>query len=41
MQPFLSPRDLSKPPLLLGYECDEGPAVSRTRPLIAWTHDEH
>ena len=29
--------DLSGPPVPLGEKCSEGPAVSRTRPVIAWT----
>lgn len=29
----------TKPPVPLGVVMLEGPAVSRTRPLIAWTHD--
>ena len=28
----------TKPPVLLGTKCSEGPAVSRTRMHIAWTH---
>src|SRR5262245_3284580 len=31
-------RDLSKPPVPLGTKCSEGPAVSRKRLRIAWTH---
>ena len=31
-------KDLRRPPLPLGVHCDEGPAVSRSRPRIAWTH---
>lgn len=30
-------KDLDKPPVPLGTRCSEGPAVSRTRPTIAWT----
>lgn len=29
----------TRPPVALGLTMLEGPAVSRTRPLIAWTHD--
>jgi hypothetical protein len=38
VQCFLSilPRDLSRPPILLGTKCSEGPAVSRKRMHIAW-----
>jgi hypothetical protein len=37
---FLSVLDksLTKAPVPLGQHCDEGPAVSRTRLRIAWTH---
>jgi hypothetical protein len=31
-------RGLTKPPVPLGTKCSEGPAVSRERPHIAWTH---
>ena len=31
-------KDLSKPPALLDTKCSEGPAVSRKRMHIAWTH---
>ena len=31
-------RSLTKPPVPLGTRCSEGPAVSRTRMHIAWTH---
>ncbi len=31
-------KDLTKPPLPLGTKCSEGPAVSRKRMHIAWTH---
>jgi hypothetical protein len=31
-------KDRSKPPAPLGTKCSEGPAVSRTRLHIAWTH---
>lgn len=31
-------RSLNKPPVPLGVHCDEGPAVSRHRLRIAWTH---
>lgn len=40
VQCFLSILDKSgkKPPTALGTKCSEGPAVSRTRMHIAWTH---
>src|SRR5437867_2888890 len=40
VQCFLSvmPKDGSKPPTPLGTKCSEGPAVSRKRMHIAWTH---
>lgn len=40
VQCFLSVLDksLTKPPVLLGTKCSEGPAVSRHRMHIAWTH---
>jgi hypothetical protein len=31
-------RSFTKPPVPLGVHCDEGPAVSRRRLRIAWTH---
>jgi Tol biopolymer transport system component len=31
-------RSLTKPPVALGTKCSEGPAVSRRRMHIAWTH---
>lgn len=31
-------KSFTKPPVPLGVRCDEGPAVSRTRQRIAWTH---
>ena len=39
-QCFLSVLDksLTKPPTPLGTKCSEGPAVSRTRMHVAWTH---
>jgi hypothetical protein len=39
-QCFLSvlDRHLTRPPVPLGTKCSEGPAVSRTRLHIAWTH---
>ena len=37
---FVLDRSRTKPPVTLGYECDEGPAVSRTRMRVAWTHGE-
>lgn len=39
-QCFLSvlDRSLTRPPVPLGTKCSEGPAVSRTRMHIAWTH---
>jgi acetyl esterase/lipase len=36
---FVLDKSGSKPPTPLGLTMLEGPAVSRTRPLIAWTHD--
>lgn len=33
-------RSLTKSPVTLGVECDEGPAVSRKSHRIAWTHGE-
>lgn len=40
VQCFLSvlDRSLSRPPTPLGTKCSEGPAVSRSRMHIAWTH---
>ncbi len=40
MQCFLSVLDksLTKPPVPLGTKCSEGPAVSRQRLHLAWTH---
>ena len=40
VQCFLSvlDKDLTRPPTPLGTKCSEGPAVSRTRMHIAWTH---
>ena len=32
------PKDRKKPPMPLGTKCSEGPAVSRKRMHIAWTH---
>jgi hypothetical protein len=39
-QCFLSvlEKSLTQPPVPLGTKCSEGPAVSRTRMHIAWTH---
>lgn len=37
---FVLDRSRTMPPAALGHECDEGPAVSRTRMRIAWTHGE-
>ncbi len=36
---FVLENSFTKPPTPLGIVMLEGPAVSRTRPLIAWTHD--
>ena len=33
-------KDLSGPPVALGVNCSEGPAVSRKRMHIVWTYDE-
>ncbi len=35
---FVLDRHLTKPPVSLGVRCDEGPAVSRSRLRVAWTH---
>lgn len=37
---FVLERDGQSPPVPLGYECDEGPAVSRTRLAIAFAHGD-
>lgn len=36
---FVLDKSFTKPPTPLGLTMLEGPAVSRTRPLIAWTHN--
>jgi hypothetical protein len=33
-------KSFAKPPVPLGVQCNEGPAVSRTRLKLAWTHGE-
>jgi hypothetical protein len=33
-------KSFTKPPVPLGVPCNAGPAVSRTRPKLAWTHGE-
>jgi len=35
---YVMDKSLSKPPIPLGTKCSEGPAVSRKRLHIAWTH---
>jgi Tol biopolymer transport system component len=35
---YVLDKSLTKPPVALGTKCSEGPAVSRTRMHIAWTH---
>ncbi len=35
---YVLDKSLKKPPVPLGTKCSEGPAVSRTRMHIAWTH---
>lgn len=35
---FVMDKSLDKPPVPLGLQCNEGPAVSRTSLKIAWTH---
>jgi hypothetical protein len=35
---YVLDKDLTKPPTPLGTKCSEGPAVSRKRMHIAWTH---
>jgi hypothetical protein len=35
---YVLDRSLTKPPVALGTKCSEGPAVSRKRMHIAWTH---
>jgi Tol biopolymer transport system component len=35
---YLLEKSLQKPPMALGTKCSEGPAVSRKRMHIAWTH---
>jgi hypothetical protein len=35
---FVLDKSLTKPPTALGTQCSEGPAVSRKRMHIAWTH---
>jgi hypothetical protein len=37
---YVLDRSFTKPPTPLGVQCNEGPAVSRTRLRIAWTHGE-
>jgi hypothetical protein len=37
---YVLDKSLTKPPVPLGVQCNEGPAVSRTRPKLAWTHGE-
>ena len=35
---FVLDKSFTKPPVPLNQHCDEGPAVSRTRLRVAWTH---
>lgn len=35
---YVLDKSCTKPPVPLGVQCNEGPAVSRTRLRIAWTH---
>lgn len=37
---YVLDKSFSKPPVPLGVQCNEGPAVSRRRLRIAWTHGE-
>lgn len=37
---FVLRKGFADPPVPLGVQCNEGPAVSRTRLRIAWTHGE-
>ncbi len=37
---YVLDKSITKPPVPLGVQCNEGPAVSRTRLHIAWTHGE-
>lgn len=37
---YVLDKSFTKPPVPLGVQCNEGPAVSRTRLRIAWTHGE-
>ncbi len=37
---YVLDRSFTKPPTALGVQCNEGPAVSRSRLQIAWTHGE-
>lgn len=37
---YVLDKSFTKPPVLLGVQCNEGPAVSRKRLRIAWTHGE-
>lgn len=37
---YVLDKSFTRPPVPLGVQCNEGPAVSRTRLRIAWTHGE-
>lgn len=37
---YVLDRSFTRPPVPLGVQCNEGPAVSRTQLRIAWTHGE-
>lgn len=37
---YVLDQSFTKPPVLLGVQCNEGPAVSRSQLRIAWTHGE-
>lgn len=37
---YVLDKSFTKPPVPLGVQCNEGPAVSRSRLRIAWTHGE-
>lgn len=37
---YVLDKSFAKPPVPLGVQCNEGPAVSRTRLKVAWTHGE-
>jgi hypothetical protein len=37
---YVLDKSFTKPPVALGVQCNEGPAISRSRLRIAWTHGE-